>query len=501
MKNGNIRISGGLGGSGVLGDEQVDVKVVACVKEGNNSGANDGSGGAVEKLILVYLTLIDVELGVGEGDSIGRTVRFLLDCKEKGQDLGNQRPPSIFRVPRVCRDHSPTSFHPRVVSIGPLHRQDKNLQGFEVQKTTYLHHLLDRSGSNPDQTLQECVVKVSRKIKLIKSCYMESTAYNDEELARMMVIDGCFILDFIHLLSEDDGPFPVNMLIAPSIVNDLVLIENQIPFFVLKDIFESTILQFRPKTSLTNHIKELLKHYNIFGANLVKFNVKLDTTHHDHILGFLHKCFQPAHDIPRGCRKHPKRHLTMDLDRAGVNFRPNQDANWAMAMKLELPRFSCFPWFWCKPTLKMPKVTLNDDSEPVLRNLIIYEQSSLVPNYVTSYVCAMDMLIDTPEDVAKLVKSGVIANKLCSNEKVVKMINNVCKDVALLEFFYDREWQELDTYYSSYWPNAAAGLKRTYFSSPWNMIALFAGVVLFVLTVVQTIFTIKAANPKIATTN
>ncbi|XP_023744787.1 putative UPF0481 protein At3g02645 isoform X1 [Lactuca sativa] len=436
------------------------------------------------------------DLELGAGDSLCHSVQFLLDCKEKGRKLGNHGLASIFMVPRVCRDHSPSSFNPRVVSIGPLHRQDKNLQEFEVQKTTYLHHLLDLSGCNPEKTLQECVHKVCRKIELVKACYAESMIYNDEELVRMMVIDACFILDFIHLLSEDDGPFPVSMLIAPSIVNDMVLIENQIPFFVLKDIFESTILQFKPKTTLTNHIKILLKHYNIFGANLVQHNLKLDTTH-DHILGFLHKCFQPVHDIPTGSRTHPKRHMTMDLDRAGVNFRPNEDANWAMAMKLELPRFSCFPWFWCKPTLRMPKVTLNDDSEPVLRNLITYEQSSLVPNYVTSYVCAMDMLIDTPDDVAKLVKSGVIANKLCSNEKAVNMINSVCKDVALLEFFYHQEWQELDIYYNSYWPNAAAGLKRTYFSSPWNMIALFAGIVLFVLTVVQTIFTIKAANPMI----
>ncbi|CAI9270976.1 unnamed protein product [Lactuca saligna] len=353
------------------------------------------------------------DLEFGAGDSLCHSVQFLLDCKEKGRKLGNNSLASIFMVPRVCRDHSPSSFNPRVVSIGPLHRQDKNLQEFEVQKTTYLHHLLDLSGCNPQKTLQECVHKVSRKIKLVKACYAESMIYNDEELVRMMVIDACFILDFIHLLSEDDGPFP------------------------------------------------------------------------------------PLHDIPTGSRTHPKRHVTMDLDRAGVNFMPNEDANWAMAMKLELPRFSCFAWFWCKPTLRMPKVTLNDDSEPVLRNLIIYEQSSLVPNYVTSYVCAMDMLIDTPDDVAKLVKSGVIANKLCSNEKAVNMINSVCKDVALLEFFYHQEWQELDVYYNSYWPNAAAGLKRTYFSSPWNMIALFAGIVLFVLTVVQTIFTIKAANPMI----
>nr|KAJ0220053.1 hypothetical protein LSAT_V11C200060810 [Lactuca sativa] len=94
----------------------------------------------------------------------------------------------------------------------------------------------------------------------------------------------------------------------------------------------------------------------------------------------------------------------MELARAGVNYRANNDANWPMAMKLELPRFLCFPWFWCKPTMLMPKLHVHDSTELVLRNLILYEQSSLVPEYGTSYMWAMDMLLDSPEDVAKLVK-------------------------------------------------------------------------------------------------
>ncbi|CAI9270981.1 unnamed protein product [Lactuca saligna] len=443
--------------------------------------------------------MITSDVEVGAGDSTGHTVQFLLDCKEKGRDLGNLRPPSIFMVPRLYRDLNSRSFTPSLVSIGPLHRRDKNLQKFEVQKMPYLHYLLDLSTSNPEQTLQECVQKVSTKIEQIKACYEESTTYNDDELARMMVIDACFILYFIHLLSQHDGPFQGNWSIAPLTVRDLVLIENQIPFFVLKDIFESTILHFKPNTSLTNHIKILLRYYNFFGEYIITSNISVETTDHDHILGFLHKFLQPTNDFPSASYSYPKRHSALELDRAGVNFRPNEDVNWVIAMEMKLPRFSWFPWFWCKPTLRMPKLHVHDNTELIIRNLIMYEQACLLTRYITAYAWAMDMLIDTAEDVAKLIKSGVLINDCGSNENAANMINRICEDVALDGFYYHQEWQDLDTYYNRYWPNAAAGLKRTYFSSPWHMVAVFAGIILFILTIVQTIFTIKAANPIIVT--
>ncbi|KAL7614080.1 hypothetical protein Lser_V15G05638 [Lactuca serriola] len=442
----------------------------------------------------------DVEFGAR--GSVGRNVKILLDFKRKGEVLIKQRLPSIFMVPKLYRDISPISFTPRLVSIGPLHRKDTNLQKFEVQKSTYLHNLLALCGSEQKETLEDCVRKVSMKIDDIKKCYEESaTYYGDEELARIMVIDGCFILYFTHLLSGKAGRFMGNRSTIPLIVNDILLIENQIPFFVLKDIFESTIPLFKPNPSLADHLEILLKGYNPFQEYKVTDNINLSAPH-DHILGLLHNCLVPMHLLVSpsflqngGPALEQERHSAIELDRAGVNFGANKDMNWPMAMKLELPRFSCFTWFWCKPTLLMPKLYVHDSTELVLRNLILYEQSSPVPEYVTSYMWAMDMLVDTPEDVARLVKSGVLVNHCGANENAANIINNICQDVSLDGFYYHQEWEDLDTYYKSCWPNAAAALKRKYFSSPWSVIALFAAIVLFVLTLVQTVYTINPPNP------
>ncbi|KAI3668864.1 hypothetical protein L6452_40080 [Arctium lappa] len=341
-----------------------------------------------------------------------------------------------------------------------------------------------------------CVQKVNASIDRIRACYEEEAmkSYSDDEIARMMVMDACFILEFSYKSCREDVFEENNMLIEPSMVFDLLLIENQIPFFVLQDMFDCTCSRFKPAAASLNHliILGLAQQVHIFESDLTNKN---DTTTHDHILGLIHECYRPSHPARSLMSSSAVFHSAIELDRAGVKFKPHdRDPEWCMAIELE---FVCSSWHWPsggwgKPTLRMPVVCIHDYTELVLRNLIAYEQlCPLVRNYVTSYAAAMDMLIDNEEDVAILVQSKVLINIIGSNEEAAKMINDIRKEVSTTDFFYSREWQELDMYYNGYWPKNIAWLRRTYFSSPWNMIALFAGILLFILTMLQTYFTIN----------
>ncbi|PWA85518.1 hypothetical protein CTI12_AA149090 [Artemisia annua] len=435
----------------------------------------------------------DVELGHVDIDD---TVQLLLNFDEV-QDRSKHHSGSIYMVPRVYRDLSPHSFTPRVVSIGPLHHQDEHLKGFEVQKAAHmqdlLHNILRPLDSTPEEILKACVTKISGSIDKIKACYVGMKRYTDSELVKMMVMDACFILAFMFNL-ESDSSLGKHSLLYPHILIDMVLIENQIPFFVLQDIFECTVLKHYPTnpTTLSEIIFAVAQFFNLFERDLVMDNSSISSTH-DHILGFLHKSYQnPDRDssIPQ---KPVKSHSVVDLDRAGVRFSNKIDAKWPMAMELELSRFLCFPLSWSKPTLKMPVLRIHDPSELVIRNLIIYEHAAEVQACVTSYMYAMDYLIDTPEDFAKLVRSQVLVNKIGSNEEAANIINNICKGVPFADFYYEDEWKQMDDYYNAYWPKLFAELRRKYFSNPWSIIAVIAGIVLFVLTVVQTVYGVKAA--------
>ncbi|PWA38658.1 hypothetical protein CTI12_AA580810 [Artemisia annua] len=405
----------------------------------------------------------DVELR--RQNIIGHTVQLLLDCKEKGRIRKLQSQPSIRMVPNALRALSPNSFNPRVVSIGPLHKEDKILQDFEDEKAIYLHEFLDLL---PEQTLQACVQKVSDSIEKIKACYAGMMKFDDTELTKMMVMDGCFILHFCYKvlvgytsLRNNNGAKTMHCLFS-----DLLLVENQIPYFVLEDIFQYTILKFRPTMSLTHLIRPILMSFTFLDPeNLSDF--RLVDRCDDHILGLVHKSNRLAfYNLPRNSNI-PKFHSVTELDRAGVSFKPNKDATSPMAMKLEFSRFSVrHPWSWGKPTLSMPVICIQDKTEIVLRNLIAYEASLLV-------------------------ESKIVDNVLASNERAANMLKAICKETVIVDFFYNNEWQQLHKYCNGYWPKQIAGLKRTYFSNPLSMIALFAGIVLFLLTLIQTIFTVE----------
>ncbi|KAM0051085.1 hypothetical protein Hdeb2414_s0007g00231261 [Helianthus debilis subsp. tardiflorus] len=419
---------------------------------------------------------------VGDTNMIQDSVVQRLHCRVKKEE--SQFSPSIYMAPRTLRDMSPSSFNPQVVSIGPLHREDEKVQAFEVRKTSYLINLMRRSKSPQQEILKLCVQKVYASMEQIKACYVWTKAYSDAEIADMMIMDACFILEFLSK-ERIEGVLQHHVIFI-----DLILLENQIPFYILDEIFQCTVLKFDPNASLLELTYRILAYANIFKGRININAISVNNTHH--ILSLLHQCYKPPVNIITTTNPTTTIPSVVNLDRAGVKFKPNKDLTWRMGMEVELYMFPCFFGFLSKPTLRIPVLKIYDSTEIILRNLIAYEQSGRTHSYVTSYAIAMYMLVDTQEDVEKLVDSGVLVNAMGSNDEAANMINSICKGPILADFFYEEQWVKLSKYCDAYWPKYIANLKRTYFSSPWNIIALVAGIILFTLTVVQTIFTIKS---------
>ncbi|KAI3829896.1 hypothetical protein L1987_04027 [Smallanthus sonchifolius] len=348
-------------------------------------------------------------------------------------------------APDILRVQSPDCFTPRVVSIGPLHRASENLKAFEGQKASYVMNLITRIDSPKEEILKSCMQEAHASMEQIKACYVWTIPCPDVDIAEMMVIDACFILEFIHQISGFNVSFLGNMLQAQIVTCDLVLLENQIPFFFLNKIFHCTILKNHPHLSLIEFIYPLLDCLNLFKANIKPDNISIDTTH-DHILSLLHQCYKPPHYIkPVSSRTTISSAEVLDI--AGVNFKPNKDPTWVMGMEVKLNRFPCLFGSWRRPTLKMPVLHVKDFSELVLRNLIAYEQeSNQTRKYIASYVVAIDMLLYDKQDVTKLVHSRVLVNNMGSPEEFINMINNIRLHVASKDFFYGEQWEMLSNY-------------------------------------------------------
>ncbi|RZC64325.1 hypothetical protein C5167_008015 [Papaver somniferum] len=93
--------------------------------------------------------------------------------------------------------------------------------------------------------LQKCVESIEKLEKKIRDCYAEPIHLESKEFVEMMVIDGLFIVGlFQHFGVEtpapDEDPLAHNPWGRQNLTWDLLLLENQIPMFVLESLYKLT---------------------------------------------------------------------------------------------------------------------------------------------------------------------------------------------------------------------------------------------------------------------
>ncbi|KAK2993510.1 hypothetical protein RJ640_028508, partial [Escallonia rubra] len=278
------------------------------------------------------------------------------------------------------------------------------------------------------------------------------------------------------------------------------------------------------------------------GSGVVKHPAaELDSDNY-HILGLLRKCYLPRIaakevDPESGKEVDPNtessrdsgvvkdsateldsavvRHSATELDRTGVTFVAGKGEN----LDVKFITSCWLPWlcgtcciydsgsswffrlfsriylFFGRTQLEIPRLCMYESTEPFLRNIIALEQCSpRVGLHFTSYAYLMDTLVNTKEDVELLESAGVLENNLGASEDASSLFNNLCKEVAMRNFLYLSQWKQVEEYFNLWWPRSLALLRRNYFSSPWAGIAVIAAFVLFLLTVVQTVYTIRSSD-------
>ncbi|KAK9057417.1 hypothetical protein SSX86_022252 [Deinandra increscens subsp. villosa] len=388
--------------------------------------------------------------------------------------------PSYYRVPNtLLQIWGTASFQPEFVYVGPTHRKDASLSGCKALKKSYMNNLLRRVlDATGEEVSRSCFRLVHSSLEMIKLCYgWTDNDGDDDELADMMVTDACFILDFmLEIMVYVDNQYLGMPKRHGAILADLVLLGNQIPFFVLKDIFECTLLRFIPRASLVDHLLlPILTFHNPFNrANIdIIDGSSTDPTPIHHLLSLLQQSYKPEHvdDDDATFRLHygsSKVRSALDLEICGVNFKPNDDdATWVLGMELKLNR---------RPVLRMPVFRIHYHTEKILKSIVAYEKQSCAPRqrYTTSFVYVMGMLGRTAGDVALLGKSKVLFNFLGSDDEAATMIQHISKHISKQceGSLYEDKWKLLNKYRIGF------ENRRTFFSNPWNVIALVLGIIL-----------------------
>ncbi|CAA2957075.1 Hypothetical predicted protein [Olea europaea subsp. europaea] len=304
--------------------------------------------------------------------------------------------PSIFRVGDSLRRIKPKAYDPEIITIGPFHREKPHLQNMEQHKLRFQQEPADR-----------------------------------------------------------DDPIFQNGHMRSQLFHDLMLFENQIPFFIIDLLFNMNKTDDEDIESLI--IRPLLE--NSIFPGLVEDPPEVPRIAH-HLLGIVHHnlCSSFANVASGDGDQHniAKINPAVGLEKAGISFQRSK-------------------------------------YQTLFRKLMAYEHylTGSPQKYVTDYAFFMHCLVKSTEDANVLQCSHIITNFSGSDEMVCRLIYELGKDIIISERFpYSNIFSTVDRHCARIRNTWMATLKREYFNTSWTAISVFAAFTLLGLTLTQTIFAI-----------
>ncbi|KAB5519360.1 hypothetical protein DKX38_023679 [Salix brachista] len=357
-----------------------------------------------------------------------------------------QKSPLIPKVPSKFRQviQNRDCYDPSVVSIGPYHHWNEGLEEMEGLKFALACHFVKDSGGRPEEMYR----KVKQEAKDARKCYMEDEAtkkFDEEQFSRMMFIDGCFILQFIYYFLHEPENLMMSNYEASLVTKDLFLLENQLPFVVLESLLSFRAGESKMDLLLQNFCKhvrakpalgrresfrqKILKLYGKLSKALTgNFSKGLDEqTQHTHLLEFFHTLYVHSgvsDDHPSGEKMPSYWHYpAKEFRNVGISLKPSKTSRFSDVR---------FEPTLLGGTLYIPQLIIGDCTKPLLLNLVAYEAcSDKSKDWVTSYLCSLGSLIDSPEDVKELRSRGLLLSTLGSDQQVADHINEMAKHVVL----------------------------------------------------------------------
>ncbi|MED6156290.1 hypothetical protein PIB30_013322 [Stylosanthes scabra] len=274
----------------------------------------------------------------------------------------------IYKVPNEIRKLNKGAYTPKVVSVGGFHHGDKRLLNMEGQKQIYCKMFIDRS----KKSLETLVEEVEGLEDQVRCSYSHKLRLSEDEHVMVILVDCGFIIELFlryHFKQwKDDDAISLSPWLRSDIRLDLLLLENQLPFFVLEKLYDfafasrrlSNSAQYPPFIDLT------LAYF--------KDNVPPNFSHTsggpiNHFTDLLRSFYLQPYTINRTIQRGFIEELielnsATELYESRVKFKVDS----ASGKLLDL-RFSDDDG-----TLTIPKIKVDDTTEVLLRNLIALEQ-------------------------------------------------------------------------------------------------------------------------------
>ncbi|XP_033512960.1 UPF0481 protein At3g47200-like [Nicotiana tomentosiformis] len=426
---------------------------------------------------------------------------------------------TIFKVCVGLNESNPDAYKPKVISIGSYHKHNPELRFMEKYKLRYLQRFLCRKvGIDVESCIRELEDEALKCYDDIENLDSDIVA----KFSKILLLDGCFLIEFIResceMCPEGEGWIIPGGCLDNQIRRDLLLLENQLPFFVLtklhhmtKDeedkipftkMVKKTFLPCFPKMTPASfnesegnaaEIKHLLQvlhmscHPSVIKTTSLT-NPSMETEH-----SWKSLCCNPLQIIRSNDKPIDKDHLTghnvmpnaTEFSESGVSFIKVGYINDYLEKENRGDNTSLFDIKFENGLLKIPSFRVTDETETLLRNLIAYEQQSshVCPRYFSDFTIFMDYLIDSDKDVSLLSRKGIGEDK-----EIATLFNKIGKAVNISsDFHYKEECRKLVHHCEQPRNLMKASLRHNYFNTPWVGASTLAAVVLLILTAMQTV--------------
>ena len=143
--------------------------------------------------------------------------------------------------------------------------------------------------------------------------------------------------------------------------------------------------------------------------------------------------------------------------------------------------------------LKMPLLVINNHTEALIRNLMALELfCHREKKYIMDYFYILNILINNTKYMDLLCNNGIVVNYLSDNKAAKSMVKNLCTNFSwsCMNSDYNNICRELNAFYEKPLHMWKAFFKHEYFSTPLKVASSIPGLILLVLTLLQTVFAI-----------
>ncbi|KAJ0969292.1 hypothetical protein J5N97_022169 [Dioscorea zingiberensis] len=391
---------------------------------------------------------------------------------------------SIYHLPEFAKKMKESDLTPQVVSFGPYHHGKANLKRIEDYKPKVLVHFLLKAG----RPLTDFITAIEQVLEELRGSYdhLEDEWIKDEEgFVKLMITDGCFMLEILRLdpatgdksYPDHDPIFSLHGALhkLPYIKRDMLMLENQIPLLVLKVLMQVEAVGKSRQQQVTDvKINELV--YNFYNKKTNGQGGPLGL----HVLDLYRKSMiitggksrSPVTDKSSGIEA---MQTAVKLRECGVRFRKSGDNSISFD----------------NGELKLPILSIDDSTKSIFLNLMAFEHLHVgVRSEISSYLCFMDKLVDSEQDVHLLAKKGIIKNAVGSEKAVAEILNSLTEEITLDP---TNEFEDVSDKVFKYSQKKihkwGAILRHQHFNNPWSGLAVITAILLLVMTAVQTVYT------------